>query len=173
MIELLIIPIGDLDDEIIKDLAGRLESKFGVPQISSKMPVPQAAYNPCRNQYDSWHLLKILKNLPGNILLGITHVDLYAEGLNFVFGRAEVGGRCCLISTARLLHHDTKIFYNRIEKEAIHEIGHVLGLRHCSNRKCVMFFSNSIFDTDAKEAWFCERCFIAIDPRKFAIKSFH
>ena len=51
-----------------------------------------------------------------------------------------------------------KIFYGRIIKESVHELGHVFGLRHCENRKCVMHFSNSIEDTDIKTHVFCKNC---------------
>jgi len=43
-------------------------------------------------------------------------------------------------------------------KEAVHEVGHTLGLAHCTNSSCVMFFSNSILDTDRKKSAFCEKC---------------
>jgi predicted Zn-dependent protease len=31
-------------------------------------------------------------------------------------------------------------------------------LKHCSQHRCVMFFSNSLTDTDLKENEFCHRC---------------
>jgi predicted Zn-dependent protease len=31
-------------------------------------------------------------------------------------------------------------------------------LKHCTQRICVMFFSNSLADTDLKENEFCHRC---------------
>ncbi|GAJ15820.1 unnamed protein product, partial [marine sediment metagenome] len=43
-------------------------------------------------------------------------------------------------------------------KEVIHEIGHLLGLRHCSNPKCVMHFSNTLNDTENKDIIFCKEC---------------
>ncbi|CUS96705.1 matrixin family metalloprotease, partial [Candidatus Kryptobacter tengchongensis] len=51
-----------------------------------------------------------------------------------------------------------KLFEKRVLTEAVHEIGHLLNLKHCSNPNCVMFFSNSILDTDRKGFLFCNGC---------------
>lgn len=97
-------------------------------------------------------------------VLGIIDKDLYVSELNFVFGQAESPGSHALISITRLrqefygLAKDDKIFFDRVIKEAVHELGHTYGLSHCSNPKCVMFFSNSLPDTDRKSSLFCERC---------------
>jgi len=37
-------------------------------------------------------------------------------------------------------------------------LGIIYGLGHCRNPGCVMFFSNSILDTDRKSSFFCESC---------------
>ena len=42
-------------------------------------------------------------------------------------------------------------------KEAIHEIGHVLGLKHCKNN-CVMQFSNTLYEAKAKPSILCNNC---------------
>ena len=46
---------------------------------------------------------------------------------------------------------------DRIFKEAIHELGHTFGLRHCYNL-CVMRSSNSLKETDEKSSKFCNSC---------------
>ncbi|MDH7509220.1 MAG: archaemetzincin family Zn-dependent metalloprotease [Methanomassiliicoccales archaeon] len=153
-----IVPVGEVDEDVVLEIAERLRKRFDHVFILEERPVPATAFNRVRKQYNSLLVLHSLREVSGDIVLGVTSVDLYAEGLNFVFGRAEVGGKYCIISTARLQHHDRKIFYDRAEKEAVHEIGHVIGLGHCPDIKCVMHFSNSVFDTDIKGAWFCERC---------------
>lgn len=45
-------------------------------------------------------------------------------------------------------------------KESIHEMGHTLGLEHYPRSFCVMYFSDSIFDTDKKQSLFCDQCFL-------------
>ena len=53
---------------------------------------------------------------------------------------------------------DSGLLVERSVKEAVHEIGHTLGLVHCRDPLCVMFFSSSFDDTDCKRSAFCERC---------------
>jgi archaemetzincin len=98
------------------------------------------------------------------VILGVTGVDLTAPGLNFVFGLADPRGRAAVISLARLYPEfygqprDPRLFKERAVKEAVHELGHLLGLGHCPDPVCVMSFSNSLADTDMKRPGFCRPC---------------
>ncbi|MEM1511835.1 MAG: archaemetzincin family Zn-dependent metalloprotease [Candidatus Jordarchaeales archaeon] len=122
------------------------------------------AYNHQRGQYNAEEILNELKRRKGFRVLGVTQVDLYVPSLNFVFGLAEYGGNAALISTNRLRPefygepHDEKKFFERMIKEAVHELGHTFFLKHCPRSYCVMHFSNSIYETDAKKKEFCHVC---------------
>jgi archaemetzincin len=40
----------------------------------------------------------------------------------------------------------------------VHELGHVYGLGHCNRQACVMWFSNTLAETDRKGSRFCPVC---------------
>ncbi len=95
-------------------------------------------------------------------VLGVVSVDIFAPPYNFVFGIAEVQGKRALISLARLQGQDSDasrgLLEGRAVKEALHELGHTLGLAHCPDPICVAAFSNSLADIDRKGPAFCLRC---------------
>ena len=62
-----------------------------------------------------------------------------------------------MLSTARLrvAAETTDRLRRRAATEAIHELGHTFGLRHCSRPSCVMWFSNTLAETDRKDVRPC------------------
>lgn len=133
--------------------------QYGRVELLKAIPLPESAYNSTRDQYRADEVLGIVKGRKEGRILGVTGADLYVKELNFVFGLAQKRGRAAIISLNRL-NGDVgkKRFHERCLKEAVHELGHTLGLDHCSDRFCVMHFSNALRDTDIKSAAFCERC---------------
>lgn len=177
MEKIYLFPIGEVDGKVLEGLKSSLKEKFHLEVVIEKaLPKPDYAYNRRRRQYHSSPILDNLSRLRPDTLryrdfggqayrvLGITELDLYVPDLNFVFGQAQMGGRVALISLARLREEfwgrrpNEKLLTERTLKEAIHELGHTLGLEHCPNPKCVMHFSNSLQDTDIKGSWFCPEC---------------
>jgi archaemetzincin len=137
-----------------------LEEVFGLRtgEVLHRAPATvKGAWNARRNQYNA---SKLLAHLVGSMAaatpacrvlsLWLVSDDLYVEGMNFVFGVAHPG-KAAVLSTARLPTIELII------KEAIHELGHVFGLAHCTH-ECVMQFSNSLAEAQAKPATLCERC---------------
>ncbi len=164
---IVLVPIGDIDPGALQQLKGGLETIFGCPvQIDSPLSLPDDAFDRARGQYFSNSLLDLLRQHPhkSEHALGVTGADIYTHGLNFLFGQADGINRVALISLSRLKDEDSaapgeeKLLYARMLKEAVHELGHTLGLDHCEDAKCVMHFSNSLADTDVKGNYFCGRC---------------
>jgi len=163
-----ILTIGPLDSTIIEYLTHLISRRFSIAaEYRSSIPVDTFERNKNRGQYLSDDILEVLahmRDLNEHALLGVADVDLYAPSLNFVFGQADPNGLVAVISTARLrpsfygMQDDDRVLLVRAGKEAVHELGHLFRLRHCVNPRCVMFFSNSLADTDLKEDEFCDRC---------------
>jgi archaemetzincin len=128
------------------------------------LPIPEDAYERQRRQYKARPFLTILNTQvpPNEHGLALVNSDLFVPQLNFIFGIAQLG-RNGLIALPRLrpsFYHqpsDEALYFQRILVEAVHELGHVLGLGHC-NKYCVMRFSNTLSDTDQKPAQYCETC---------------
>ena len=159
-------PLGDIADEIMERLKDRVGGIFHCPiEIKAGFSDLAQAYNPERKQYLSSKLLASLKKSEREErVIGIADVDLYVPRLNFVFGEADIISGTAIVSLCRLrpeyygLASDEALFLERATKEIVHELGHTFGLGHCPNNKCVMHFSNSLADTDVKEAHFCSKC---------------
>jgi archaemetzincin len=167
---LTILRVGYVDLKIVEHIRKSLAEAFPDSVFKKStviLEIPKDAYDSLREQYNSSIILswisKYAMRQQANRILGITDYDLYVPGLNFVFGQAQHPGKAAIISLHRLKPEfyghpsNIKLFEDRAVKEAIHEVGHTLGLEHCQNSACVMYFSNSILDTDRKNSAPCSR----------------
>jgi len=163
-----LIPVGEVEKEILDYLAFELSCIFPYHvEIKKSLPKPGYAHNKRRNQYCADLVLEKLKGEnpeKEDKILGVADLDLYTPGLNFVFGVASLNGKASLIALPRLrqefygLSENKELYCERAVKEAVHELGHTFGLSHCKNPRCVMHFSNSLYDTDRKGKEFCKSC---------------
>jgi archaemetzincin len=139
--------------------------------IEDRLDVSVQAFDKKRGQYHSTTILNHIRiyseqHPEFDRILGIIDADIYASDLNYVFGEAYISAQAGLISLWRLKPEfyreepDKGELQLRIQKEAIHELGHTLGLQHCPRSYCVMHFSNSIFEVDKKQSLFCDQCYL-------------
>ncbi|MDQ7037732.1 MAG: archaemetzincin family Zn-dependent metalloprotease [Aquificota bacterium] len=157
-----IVFFGGIEERLILAVSGNVRRTFRLGVRVSSVPFPpKLGYNPYRDQYHAGTILRYMAGLdfPGLVkMLAVVSFDLYEEGLNFVFGEADLGGRNAVVSIFRLKHGDEKVFFERVFKEVNHELGHCFGLTHCEDPSCVMSFSSSVVEVDRKGKDFCETC---------------
>ncbi len=151
-------PLGAVDAGVLEHLRRELRA-FDEVVVAPTADLPSTGFNPKRGQYRASSLFEACLQEPGTRVLGVTEADLYETGLNFVFGYSQPGGRVAVISLARLRDADLARYRERAVKEAVHELGHTLGLAHDEDRaECVMHFSRTLADTDRKGREYCAAC---------------
>jgi len=163
-----LLPVGSVDDGLLQYLKTELPKSLRLPcELFPDGLDPTPAYHPERQQFHSSELLQRMMPLmrPGDWrLLAITEVDLYIPILKYVFGEAQIGGPCAVVSTFRLrqefygLDQDHALLRERLLKESVHELGHTLGLRHCEEYQCAMASSHAVEWIDLRERSWCEAC---------------
>jgi archaemetzincin len=149
-----LVPVGDVGPDLLHALIPVIEARFAgrLAQVAARgVERPDEAFAAERRQYRAEPILRRLAGL-----------DLFTPDLNFIFGQARPGGPA-IMSLARLRPEfwgrppDAVRLRERADKEAVHELGHSYGLGHCRDAGCVMWFSNTLAETDAKSDAFCAR----------------
>jgi archaemetzincin len=155
-----VLPVGDVPRDEVARLLPVLRDRFGREVvIGPALPLPAPAYDGRRRQYSSSVVLDALaraRRPEWERVLGVADVDLYVPDLNFVFGEGDPQRGVAVFSLRRLrAGTDEARRRERAATEAVHELGHAYGLRHCSSPRCVMWFSSTLADSDAKGSAFC------------------
>lgn len=156
----------------ITELSKRFSSKINVIDLPLDL---DNFFSPDRKQYFSTQIIaeamKLTDKYNGKIIL-LTDVDIFVPVLTFIFGEAQLNGKHALLSVCRLHEEfysgisNDKLLLERTIKEALHELGHCYGLRHCIDWDCVMHSSPGIEEVDIKGSTFCHNCISKIEGYK-------
>ena len=68
---------------------------------------------------------------------------------------------------------DEALLATRVQKEVIHELGHVLGLNHCPSYVCVMRLSRNVSEIDMKPSTYCPMCLLRLAVMRSAVQKLH
>ena len=168
MMVLRVAPMEALDEALLAAVMESLRHGYGI-QVERRAALgkPAFAWDGARGQYSAPLILRRLLDgaaAGSDKLLAVTGQDLYIPMLSFVYGQAQLGGRVAVVSLARLrteyygLPGDEELLRVRARKEALHEVGHLLGLVHCPDASCAMALATGIRQLDQKQPSLCAGC---------------
>ena len=168
-----IVPLQFDEPSVVEDIRLTIKNVLGIDSSVTTTDLSlKDAWDPIRKQMNSsWILAQLHYSIPnGNSkILGVTNFDLYIPVLTYVIGEAELDGRVAIISSFRLkeehygLPENSKKLRERMGKEALHELGHTFGLRHCFDVSCIMRPSSFVEEIDEKESQYCPECLTELD----------
>lgn len=135
--------------------------------VNGEFPVLDSLKVRSGTRFQANKILKVSKNinkhLDGKVLI-LTNYDICTDRkLNGrvykdwgIFGLAGINGKTTVVSTFRIKTNRT----NRLTKVTVHELGHTLGLDHCTNDvKCVMSDADGKgSNVDGTEIKLCSEC---------------
>lgn len=172
-----LLPLGNYHKEVLDSLQKTVSTFFnrGVI-ILNDLPIPQK-FITADNSCNADSLLTLLSHYTNDTIaevIGITTNDIYqvtethylkeGKSHSFVFNKSILGlgymnSNACIISTYKLTSPDKKLLNNRLRKVVLHEMGHNLGLEHCSNDSCLMSAQNGhMVMLNRAGGDFCVRC---------------
>jgi archaemetzincin len=155
-------PLGDAAEKhpvLLSRMRDYAEAFFGVPaRLLPAIPMFEETWVPERAQHNSTRIIaRLAQRTPPDALVyaGFTTQDLYAQGLNFVFGEGSLANRCGIYSLHRYGTPDPAQFLRRVLKLMSHEAGHILSIEHCVRWRCVMQGANSLREDDGHPMHLC------------------
>jgi len=158
-------------DATLIDFVNKETETFYQCKVVALKPVelPSFAFYAPRNRYKADSLLVYedrLINKGIDAIAGLTNKDISTSKDKIpdwgVFGLGMCPGQVCVISTHRL--QDASVprekLKERLIKVVLHEIGHNLGLPHCTNDpECLMTDAGgTIKQVDREKKWICPSC---------------
>ncbi len=167
-----VVALGDLPGLIPRSIAAHIQGMLHVEvDVLPPLAVPSTAFDHERLQYSASRLIRHLETVPLALcdkVVGVLDVDLFVPLFTYVLGEAQQGGKHALVSVCRLRTQGVNppsllsLLMERSSKVALHELGHLYNLHHCTDPRCIMHFAGSLQDLDETLLDYCTYCRIFI-----------
>ncbi len=168
-----LVPLGRFEAGLIDAIEEALRAELQVEvRRLERQPLPKAAWYAPRRRYRADKLLDFLPTLipdepESTRILGLTQKDISTTKGKFedwgIFGLGNMPGQAAVISSFRLKRKAKGKAHlrKRVTNTAVHEVGHTLGLDHCTEhaQKCPMQDAEGgIANTDASTGHLGPQC---------------
>jgi archaemetzincin len=159
-----LVVLGESPPGLAESVARGLPWPYAQGVVEAAGRLEDECYDRHRAQYDASRLVTSIEPPPpGWTALGVTGFDLFLPPLAYVFGVSELAGRRGVVSWARLRPEveeplPSPHLLRRLTVEAVHELGHSIGLLHCVVPECAMHRSLFAEAVDLKHPEYCPAC---------------
>ncbi len=160
--ELQLAVIGEVPVGLLRELEAPIEQVLGVGAWVGKGLLPEVAFafNKERRQYHTTAVTRRLLTVrepSARFVMGVADVDLFVPDTPFVYGEADREARAAVMSIWRL-RGEGDAWKRRACVEAVHQVGHLLGLSYCEDARCAMFQATTITDAERRQLHLCNNC---------------
>lgn len=111
---------------------------------------------------------KIVLALVANDLTGPEDAPIFGAALRRTNSAPDVA----VVSVRKLDRRnlgsqDKALLARRVQKEVMHELGHILGLNHCPSYVCAMRLSRNVSEIDMKPVTYCAMCLLRLVAMRY------
>jgi archaemetzincin len=160
-----VLPLGNVNLDVIKNIETAVNEFYGYKiVILSRAPLTSDILANSKTRYEASKILAKFNSNKNLLIITDKDVACTKGSINEwgIFGLGYRPGTTCIVSTFRIKRNvSKKIFHERLKKICLHEIGHNLGLNHCSSDdiRCMMNDAKgTIREVDQEEIFFCKKC---------------
>jgi archaemetzincin len=175
-----LLPLGKYNEQQLLFVSQQLKEFFNIRVLvlqPTEIPPSFRDNTGLDEKYSADSLVKFLSTFCNDSIVdvaGLTDKDIYtirehktqmnnktilSYETRGIFGLGYVNGNSCIISGFRIASADNNLFNNRLRKVILHEIGHNLGLPHCSVDTCIMSETNGdIVNLNKTGGDYCPKC---------------
>lgn len=153
-------PFNDIPEGKVAYILLHISKLYPHIKVNNPVAIPEYAWYAPRARYKADSIIKWLAKRAGDtsVIIGLTSKDVSTSKGNIpdwgVMGLGYEPGRACVASSFRLSKNNTN---EELYKVCVHELGHNMGLSHCSNKQCYMRDAEGQ-NTTSEETCFCAHC---------------